>query len=129
MANKIVTMNLGSESNYFFTDTISGCQFMAYGNDRHNLAVSHSNALTIGGMTVYSSQAKLIRSLHYPITIIYGPQNYRAGLRQGEVEGGVTATIIGWRLGDGWHFYARRRYDSPTMQVIHRPLDNKAHEI
>jgi hypothetical protein len=126
---KSKALQISNESDYFFTDTITGCQFMAYGHTRQNLTVVHSNALTTGGQPVLHQEAQAVRACNYPITIIYGQPNYRAGLRPGEQLEDVTATVIGWRYGDGWHFFTRRRFDSTTLQVKHRVLDGRAYEI
>ena len=124
------SMQLGSDCDYFFTDTITGCQFCVYGNNRHNVRVSHTNALNSGGAAVYGPEAKAIRECNYPITAIYGPPNYRAGLNAAEQKEDVTVTVIGWRRGDGWHFYTKRRFDDTRLGVSnHRALDNAAYEI
>lgn len=118
-------MLLGNDCDYFFTDAITGCQFMAYGNDRHDLRVCHVNALNLGNQ-VYKNEADAVRSCNYPVTIIYGQQNYQAGLNTGENKSNVVATVIGWRKADGWHFYTRRRLNDENNR---RVLDGSAYEI
>jgi hypothetical protein len=125
-ANASRTLNLGADANYFFTDAITGCQFSAHGNTRHALTVVHTNAITTGGATVYDAEAKALRTVGSPITIIYGPRNYQAGLNAGETKENVVATIIGWRRGDGWHFYTKRRLNDPGHR---RALDGGAYEL
>lgn len=125
-ADNTKALLLGNECDYFFTDAITGCQFMAYGNNRNNIRTCHVNALNIGGMAIYNAEAKAVRAANYPITIIYGQPNYQAGLNQGEDRGNVVVTVIGWRQGDGWHFYTRRRLNDPNHR---RVLDDKAYEL
>jgi hypothetical protein len=124
--DKTKSLSLRSKADYFFTDAITGCQFMAYGNDRHNITTCHVNALNNGGMTVYNAEAKGIREANFPITIIYGQPHYQAGLNQGEDKGNVVVTVIGWRRADGWHFYTRRRLNDPNHR---RVLDGRAYEL
>src|SRR5471032_985440 len=59
--NQTMFMNLSNGSDFFFTDLITGCQFMAYGYNRHNLRVCHVNALDEGAAD-YERAAAGIRS-------------------------------------------------------------------
>lgn len=124
--DKTKSLLLGNKADFFFTDAITGCQFMAYGNSRNDIRTCHVNALNNGGMTVYAREAKAVRACNYPISIIYGQPNYQAGLNAGEQKGNVLATVIGWRKSDGWHFYTRRRLNDPNHR---RVLDDKAYEL
>jgi hypothetical protein len=114
--NQTMSMNLGSNSNFFFTDLITGCQFMAYGNNRHNLTVCHINALDEGA-PAYERAAAGIRSHRFPIEIIHGPSQYRAGLSAVDGPNSVV-TVVGWRRTDGWHFYARQCVNSPNNKFV-----------
>lgn len=117
-------MPLGSECDYFFTDAITGCQFMAYGNTRHNITVCHVNALNLGDAT-YASEAAKVRTAAYPIEIIHGQTQYQAGLAAAD-RPHVVVTVIGWRRADGWHFYERRRLNAPNNR---RELGTAAVEL
>jgi hypothetical protein len=114
--DRTMAMPLGSDCDFFFTDAITGCQFMAYGNTRHNITVCHVNALTQGA-PVYNAEAALVRNANYPIEIIYGQQQYQAGL-QPQAQAHVVVTVIGWRRADGWHFYQRRRVNLPNQRWV-----------
>lgn len=109
-------MVLGSDCDYFFTDAITGCQFMAYGNTRHNVTVCHVNALTEGA-AVYRSEAARVQSAGFPIEIIHGQSQYQAGLPEAQ-RPHVVVTVIGWRRADGWHFYERRRLNAPNHREV-----------
>jgi hypothetical protein len=109
------TMALGNQADYFFTDNFSGCQFTAYGNDRHNVTVCHSNYLPLGAgdaNLTYLREAAHVRN--HPtatVKIIYGQTKYRlalGGFQPTEDRSAQVVTVIGWRKDDGWHFYAKR---------------------
>ncbi|MBN2124786.1 MAG: hypothetical protein JW821_10870 [Deltaproteobacteria bacterium] len=112
--NRSPTLRLGTRADYFFTDTIQGCMFAAYGDDRNHLTVMHANALNIGGQEELTRQAGEIRAGDHAYTMILDPATYRTapdehpGDWQAEM---VTVTVVGWRRNDGWHFYHRRRHD------------------
>lgn len=138
-AAKAKALVLGDDCDYFFTDTITGCQFMAYGKSRRNVRTVHTNAkvtrksdggfreLTTREMKLsYKVEADAVRALDLPFKLVFGPPNYRAGLNQGETLENVVVTVIGWRRDDGWHFYTRRRLNDPNNQ---RVLDDKAYEL
>lgn len=110
--NTTQSMRLGDDCDYFFTDIITGCQFMAYGNSRHDLTVAHVNALDRGAV-VYDREAAGVRAQRFPIEIIHGQRQYRADLSEEDGANSVV-TIIGWRRADGWHFYARQCVNSPN---------------
>lgn len=59
--DRTMAMPLGSDCDFFFTDAITGCQFMAYGNTRHNITVCHVNALTQGA-PIYNAEAALVQN-------------------------------------------------------------------
>ena len=119
-------MQIGTHVDFFFTDTITGCQFQAYGSSRTILVVEHVNALTIDPRT-YAREALRVRGLRKPFTVIYGADDYRSGgFRHGETTGNTVVTVIGWRRGDGWHFFARRRLNDPNHR---RAIDNGSFEI
>ena len=63
--NQTMFMNLSNGSDFFFTDLITGCQFMAYGNNRHDLTVCHMNALGEGAAD-YERAATGIREYRFP---------------------------------------------------------------
>lgn len=114
--NQTKSMDLGDDCDFFFTDLITGCQFMAYGNSRHDLKVCHVNALDVGA-AAYDQAAASVRGSRFPIEIIHGPSQYRAGLS--EVDGpNSVVTVIGWRRADGWHFYARQCVNSPNNKYV-----------
>lgn len=136
---KAKALVLGDDCDYFFTDTITGCQFMVYGKDRRNVRTVHTNALytrtSDGGFRQlnpeemelsYKVEADAVRTLRLPFKLVFGPPNYRAGLNQGETPENVVVTVIGWRHDDGWHFYRRRRLNDPNNR---RVLDDKAYEL
>lgn len=115
-------------ADYFFTDTLTGCTFIAYGNSRHGMVCQHVNSFTRG--TVPLRQAEFgVRGRNYPVTIILNANDYRSGgLRHGEDGSNVVATVFGRRLADGWHFYARRRINSGGL-LGQRSLDGAVFEI
>lgn len=101
-----VEMPLGNNADYFFTDTITGCSFIAWGTSRHNLIVMHANALNLG-KTEYMKQVLKVRALKPKFLIVYTYQDYQKGVLRGEDPSMVVTTLCGKRLGDGWHFYTR----------------------
>jgi hypothetical protein len=106
VTDKTKQIPLADKADYCFTDTITGCAFMAWGANRKNVNVLHSNALTLGKIT-YMKLALEIRQLNAPFTIIYTYQDYQSGVLQGENPSMVVNTVVGHRKGDGWHFYTR----------------------
>jgi hypothetical protein len=134
-ANTTQKISIGSDADYFFTDTIQGCTFAAYGNTRRDMIVEHINRLN-DGQQAYTKEETAIRAMNVPVTIIYGAANYRVGgLRQlanGKFERGedVVVTVFGMRKKDGnWHFYARRRLNAWKDQGGKRAIDANAFEI
>lgn len=114
--DKTTSLQLGRDADYFFTDTITGCQFMAYGNNRHNLTVCHVNALNRGDAK-YDEEAAEIKSAGYPVQIIYGKRQYQSGLAPLDAPE-VVVTVVGWRRADGWHFYQRRRVNRSNNRRV-----------
>jgi hypothetical protein len=114
--DKTMAMPLGKDCDFFFTDAITGCQFMAYGNNRHNITVCHVNALTLGS-AFYNNEAAQLRQASYPIEIIHGQSQYQAGLAAVD-RPHVVVTVVGWRRADGWHFYERRRVNAPNNRRV-----------
>ncbi len=109
-ANSTQSMVLSNHADYFFTDTIQGCSFHAYGTSRNRLTVEHVNDLNHTTPSAdYATAALRVQNLGNAITIIYDNATYRQ-LTNPEWDGtNVVVTVIGWRKTDGWHFYARRR--------------------
>jgi hypothetical protein len=123
-----VRINVLRHAEYFFTDTLTGCTFIAYGNSRAGLVCEHVNSLNNGSAPLRRAELAA-RMRNSPVCIIYSALDYRAGgLRQGERGEDVVATVFGRRLADGWHFYARRRINSGG-QLGQRVLDAQAYEI
>ena len=125
------TLLLQDQADYFFTDTITGCQFAAYGNDRQRMTVVHSNYLNAPSANAqsmaYSQDATQVRLGRFDNTAIFGQRNYRkGGFRPGEDASNTVVTVIGWRKDDGWHFYARRRLNEHNNR---RALDPAAFEL
>ncbi|MDI1479277.1 hypothetical protein [Polyangium sp. y55x31] len=116
---------LTNHADYFFTDTITGCQFAAYGINRHAVNVEHLNALN--NSLQYARRAIELRGIGAPLNVIYGATEYRGtGFRTGENVGNTVVTVVGWRRPDGWHFYARRRLNDHGNN---RALDNASFEL
>ena len=105
-ANQTKSMPLANGAEYFFTDSITGCAFMAWGTGRQALTVMHANALNLG-KTDYMKQALAIRALRPAFLIIYTYQDYQKGVLRDEDPAMVVTTLCGKRLVDGWHFYTR----------------------
>jgi hypothetical protein len=114
--DRTTTLQLGRDADYFFTDTITGCQFMAYGNNRHNITVCHVNALNRGN-AAYDTEATEVRQANYPVEIIYGKRQYQGDLSPLDAPE-VVVTVIGWRRADGWHFYQRRRVNRSNNRRV-----------
>ncbi|NYE63656.1 hypothetical protein FHW58_004887 [Duganella sp. 1224] len=114
--DQTTSLQLGRDADYFFTDTITGCQFMAYGNNRHNLTVCHVNALERGNCA-YDAEAAEVRTANYPVQIIYGKRQYQGDLSPLDAPE-VVVTVIGWRRADGWHFYQRRRVNRSNHRRV-----------
>lgn len=133
-ANTSQKISIGSDADYFFTDTIQGCTFAAYGNTRRDMLVEHINHLN-GTQQDYAKDETAIRSHKISVTIIYGAANYRVGglkqLSNGKFERGedVIVTVFGMRKDNNWHFYARRRLNAYNDQGGIRAIDDKAFEI
>lgn len=126
--NKLI---LQDTADYFFTDTITGCQFAAYGNDKNRMMVSHANALDRDTAALqkaaYQADANQVNAKGTDHTVVYGQDDYRkTGLKADENPGNVVVTVIGWRKSDGWHFYARRRINDENSR---RVLDAAAFEL
>jgi len=111
--NKTNSFSISSHADYFFTDTITGCSFMAFGNNRQNVVVSHANAFEPAKVTIpLATQEQSIVSLPVATKIVYGATQYRTFTPKANTvvkPEDVIVTVIGWRRSDGWHFYARRR--------------------
>ena len=105
-ANQTLKIPLGKDAEYFFTDSITGCAFMAWGTSRQNLMVMHANALDKGKID-YMKQALALRAMRPPFLIIYTYQDYQKGVLRDEDPAMVVTTLTGKRLADGWHFYTR----------------------
>jgi hypothetical protein len=99
-------IGIANRADYFFTDTITGCAFIAWGTSRAALTVCHINALNLG-KTTYMKKALEVRALKPAFLIIYSYQDYQKGVLAGEDPSMVVTTVCGKRLGDGWHFYTR----------------------
>jgi hypothetical protein len=100
------------KAEYFFTDTLTGCTFMAYGNNRHGVTVEHNNAFTNGPASMRPYEASIAAQNH-PYFVVYNSDTYRQnGVQQGERGEDVVATVFGWRKADGWHFYACARINN-----------------
>lgn len=104
--NETVGMPIGAEADYFFTDSITGCAFIAFGANRHALTVMHINALNRGKIQ-YMKEVLAIRALRPAFLIVYTYQDYQQGVLRGENASMVVTTLCGKRLADGWHFYTR----------------------
>lgn len=127
-ANNTVRINVLRHAEYFFTDSLTGCSFIAYGRSRNSLVCEHVNSLNGGAIPLRRAELAA-RMGNHAICIVYGALEYRAGgLRPGERGEDVVATVFGRRLADGWHFYARRRINSGG-QLGQRYLDAAAFEI
>lgn len=118
LLNKTNSMALSNHADYFFTDTITGCSFMAYGNDRHKIVAYHANAFEPAKALVpLATQEVNILNLPCPVKIAYGSSKYRNYTPKANTNPkpeDVVLTIIGWRRSDGWHFYGRRRINGET---------------
>lgn len=111
--NKTNSFTISGHADYFFTDTITGCSFMAFGNTRQNLVVSHANAFEPAKAAIpLAAQEQSIASLPVGVKIVYGATQYRAFTPKANTvvkPEDAIVTVIGWRRSDGWHFYARLR--------------------
>ena len=88
--------------NFMFTDCLNGCQFIAYGPDRHHVTVEHNNFLHNPGQ--YQQQEGQVRQQNHPYFFILRPhQDYNT--QQG-------ACIVGtYDRTNGWRFFVRLRVD------------------
>jgi hypothetical protein len=98
-------------ADYFSTDTITGCSFMAFGNNRQNFVVSRANSFEPAKAAIpLATQEQSIMSLAVGVNIVHGATQYRAfTLKANATVKPEDITVIGWRRSDGWQFYARRR--------------------
>ena len=81
---------------FMLTMHLSGCQFLAYGPDRHNVTVEHNNYFNNVGGT-YPNRAAL--HAHDPFFFQVRPHI--------EYNPMQLANVVGVRLATGWHFYLR----------------------
>lgn len=89
---------LPNDVSYMFTDTMNGCQFLAYGPDRNNVTVEHNNYF--GGTAAnYVTRRNLIQGAGHAFYWEVRP-NQEYNPLQG-------AVVIGVRSGVGWQFYLR----------------------
>ena len=109
---------LSNQHSLFLTADLSGCQFLAYGPDRHHLTVEHNNYFA-GGHAAYQARYDFIRSAGHNIVLALRPSAKET--QQADeyyiIEG---ANIVGLKKADGWHFYARTRTDrafGPTREL------------
>jgi len=109
-ANATKNINITNHANFFFTDTLTGCLFAAYGNDRFNLTVEHSNALTLGANHLQQRRTA-IQNQNHPVEIFFGPDEYRAhpNMPAHADPMMMIATVVGRLTGNGWVFYGRVR--------------------
>jgi len=111
--NKTNSFTVSTQADYFFTDTITGCSFMAFGSNRLNLTVSHANAFEPAKVVIpLTTQEQTVQNSPCAVKIVYGASQYRAFTAKANTvvkPEDAIVTIIGWRRSDGWHFYARRR--------------------
>ncbi len=88
----------------FITNDLSGCQFMAYGPDRHNLTVEHNNH--IADNTQYALRYAEIQAENHPVFIALRPVN-NDHPNPDQYNWMLGANVVGVRKDDGWHFFVR----------------------
>lgn len=101
---------ISNHANFFFTDTLTGCLFSAYGASRFNLTVEHTNALTLGAANLQNHRTQ-IQNQHHAVTLFFGPDEYRnhPSMPANADPMMMIATVVGKLTGNGWVFYGRVR--------------------
>lgn len=88
----------------FITNDLSGCQFMAYGPDRHTLTVEHNNH--IANNAQYAIRYAHIQAQNHPVFIALRPVN-NAHPGHDQYNFPLGANVVGVRKANGWHFFVR----------------------
>lgn len=117
--NQTRTISITNHAEVFFTDTLTGCLFAAYGPNRFNLTVEHTNAFSLGQPAILARRA-LIAGWGNAVTLFYGPQEYRNHPQMPANADPMLmiATVVGiLDPANGWTFYGRVR-NSGDHQVL-----------
>jgi len=98
-ANNDNVQTLPNNVDFMFTMHMSGCQFLAYGPDRHHVTVEHNNYLdgVSGNYAVHFDQLVL----RHP-----SPLGFLFSVRP-RIDYAGEAYVLGVRRGTGWWFYHR----------------------
>jgi len=90
---------LPNDVTFFFTDTLTGCQFLAYGPNRNSLTVEHNNSRTAGAVD-FTARWNNARTFAYHIRVQRGIQYSAASV----------ANVVGVRRPAGWRFYWQQHH-------------------
>lgn len=96
-----------SHADYFFTSTLSGCQFLAHGPSSAALTVAHNNCLSNpGGYAAYAAAmpAAAVRA-----------QVHNGGLY--DITQGHCGNVVGVHGANGWAMYFQRDAPGQALNV------------
>ena len=88
----------GATEDYFFTSTLSGCQFLAYGASRNSLTIEHNNYLS--GHGSYDGRYQQIQGGAVSARIHNGGSY--------NIDDDDVGNVVGIRDGGGWHLYFQK---------------------
>jgi hypothetical protein len=110
-----ISFPISNHADYLFTYELSGCLFAAYGADRNNLTVEHSNYLNVAARAAreqrYRNRVNTIAGDGHAFCRILTPHAPAAlpppgpGVDRQMIAYPGGAELIGVLEGDGWHFY------------------------
>jgi hypothetical protein len=106
---------------FMFTNHMNGCQFLAYGPDRHNLTIEHNNYFGgVGGS--YAGRRAVLDGHAFVFTLEPGgTSGALGGGRHGYIAQG-GANVIGVRdAALGWQFFVRTHADAPFPAPVSGP--------
>jgi len=97
------SMQLGTDADFFFTPTLTGCTFAAASGQ--NPTVAHSNYVTGTGTVDQTTIDNDLNTLYgaAPIRKVEKTQ-YKTGTNASD----FLATVVGFRTSAGWNFYYQR---------------------